>query len=195
MNGENLGTFAPTGKVVVYGLAGDNTIQLLALSTDNVPLAFALPAILLGGNGNDTLDATGSAAPTVLYGASGNDVLMGGAGRNFLIGGLGADTLIGGYGDSILIGGETGHGWNVSALDQVLAEWGRIDLDYASRIDHLTGTTPGGANGLVTLNAGTVYDDNVADTLTGGPGLDWYFQSAGDQLTNYDSSREVLTTI
>jgi hypothetical protein len=76
-----------------------------------------------------------------------------------------------------------------------MSEWGRTDLDYASRIAHLTGATPGGANGLVTLNSGTVYDDSAADTLTGGPGLDWFFQSAGDQLTNYDSATEVLTTI
>src|SRR5262249_16032797 len=34
LNGQNLGTFAPTGKVVVFGLAGNDTIQLLALGTD-----------------------------------------------------------------------------------------------------------------------------------------------------------------
>lgn len=195
MNGQTIGTFAPTGKVVVYGLAGDDTIQLLALPTENGRVAFGLSAILLGGTGNDTLDATGSAAATVLYGDSGNDVLLGGAGHNILIGGVGVDTLVGGTGDNILIGGETGHGPSVFALDRLMAEWGRTDLDYASRIDHLTGAVSGGYNGKAILNVGTVFDDSAADALTGGPALDWFFQSVDDQLTNYDGSREVLTSI
>src|SRR5262245_41693073 len=61
---------------------------------------------------------------------------------------------------------------------------------YASRIDHLTGAVSGGYNCLATLKVGTVFDDSAADALTSGPGLDWFFQSADDQLTNYDGSTD-----
>src|SRR5262249_32759197 len=148
-----------------------------------------------GGTGNDTLDASGSVGPTALYGDAGNDLLLGGSGNNILIGGGGVDTLGGGAGEDILVGGGTSWAWRPATLAPLLAEWGRTDADYATRVAHLMGTLQGGNNGTLTLNSGTVSDDSAADSLTGGAGLDWFFQSAGDQLVDFDSAAERLTTV
>src|SRR5205823_5933472 len=107
LNGQTVGTFAPTGKVIVFGQAGNDTIQLQALTTDSGSVPFSLPALLFGGAGNDTLDASGSSAANVLVGGDGDDVLVGGSGRDILIGGQGADALTGGGGDDLLMGGFT----------------------------------------------------------------------------------------
>jgi Ca2+-binding RTX toxin-like protein len=149
----------------------------------------------MGGTGNDVLDATGSVGPTVLFGDTGNDLLLGGSGNNILIGGVGVDTLVGGAGEDILIGGDTSWEWSPANLALLMAEWGRADADYATRVAHLMGTLPGGNNGTLTLTSGSVFDDSAADTLTGGAGLDWFFQSAGDQLRDFDLATERLTTV
>ena len=95
----------------------------------------------------------------------------------------------------MLIGGDTAWEWSPANLDLLMAEWGRTDVDYATRIAHLTGTTPGGNNGTLTLTSASVFDDGAADSLTGGAGLDWFFQSAGDQLLDFNSAAERLTTV
>ena len=46
LNGQDLGTFAPTGKVVVFGLAGNDTIQLLALTTDTGSVPSRRPYVI-----------------------------------------------------------------------------------------------------------------------------------------------------
>ena len=61
--------------------------------------------VFSGGDGNDFLNASGTATPIVADGGDGDDILIGGAGDDILIGGGGADLLIGGGGNDILIGG------------------------------------------------------------------------------------------
>jgi hypothetical protein len=54
----------------------------------------------------------------------------------------------------------------------------RTDKTYAQRIGDLK--HGGGLNGTTKLIWGTtVHDDDGADTLTGGPGLDWFFANLG----------------
>ena len=65
------------GRVVIFGLAGNDTIKM--------PANLNLPVEIFGGAGND-----------VLYGGSGNDALVGGSGNDQLHGGAGRDVLIGG---------------------------------------------------------------------------------------------------
>ena len=49
---------------------------------------------------------------------------------------------------------------------------------------------------VVTMNEGrAILDDGATDSLTGGAGLDWFFQSAGDQLPDFNSAAERLTTV
>jgi len=129
-----------------------------------------------------------------LVGGAGFDRLIGGQGRDILIGGSGASQLQAGSGGAILIGGTTSYDGNAAALSAFLAEWGRTDIDYLTRIAHLTGTSPGGLNGSCFLNSNTIQADGMINVLYGGPGLDWYFASMVDWLLNRTAG-EVVTQI
>jgi hypothetical protein len=113
-----------------------------------------------------------------------------------LVGGQGADVLHGDGGDDILIGGTTDYDSNLAALDAIMAEWGRTDADYNTRINHLNGTLSGGLNGTYYLTTSTVHDDAAIDTLFGEGALDWFFakQSGSNKDKIKDqSSGEVVT--
>src|SRR5205823_370990 len=82
-----------------------DTIQEKSNKINGKQVYIAVPAMLFGGNGGDTLDAGGSVANNVLVGGAGNDILRGGLGRDLLIGGAGTDTLYGNGGGALEIGG------------------------------------------------------------------------------------------
>jgi Ca2+-binding RTX toxin-like protein len=174
----DLGNFKPTGHLIVYGQAGDDTITLRTATVNGKTVSVSTPAFLFGDGGNDTLNAQGSTANNVLEGGAGNDTLQAGSGRDLLVGGTGADVLRGAGGDDILIGGTTDYDSNVAALNALMAEWGRTDTDYTTRVKHLNGTLGGGLKGGTLLKAGTggtVHDDAAIDTLVGQGGSDWFF--------------------
>jgi hypothetical protein len=127
-------------------------------------------------------------------GGAGTDRLIGGQGRDILIGGSGLSTLNAGSGGDILIGGTTSYDGNAAALAAILAEWSRTDIDYATRIAHLTGSSSGGLNGTFFLNASTVQADGMVNKLYGGAGLDWYFAGLADLLFNHVPG-EVITQV
>src|SRR5262245_22289395 len=195
-NGTSVGTFTPSGSlpfahVIVNGNAGADWIQLAG--------GLNVSALLFGGDGGDTLDATGSTAANVLVGGAGNDTLLGGSGNDILIGGKGSDTLHGNGGDDILIGSTTSYDANVAALCAVLSEWGRTDISYSTRISHLKGGS-GGLNGSYVLTSATVVDDGVTDTLYGDAGTDWFFALMSGPTQKKDrvqdrGSGEVLTSL
>ena len=143
-----------------------------------------------------SLCARGSSANNVLVGGAGNDTLYGSSGRDLLIGGLGADVLHGGGGDDILIGDTTDFDANVAALNAIMAEWGRTDATYQTRIAHLNGTTPGGLSAGYLLTAATIHDDLAIDQLYGDAGLNWFLyrlnSSAKDKVNDL-SPGEVAT--
>jgi hypothetical protein len=176
----------PFGLVVVKAGSGVNDVVKLTNG-------LSVQALIFGGNGGDTLDASGSTAANVLVGGSGNDTLTGGSFNDVLIGGLGADTINGSAGDDIVIGGTTKYDSDQTSLLAIMAEWSRTDETYATRVSHLQappkgkGAT-GGLNGSVFLNTSTVFDDNAVDVLTGGTGMDWFFAKLpGRRVTNADS--------
>jgi hypothetical protein len=157
VNGVNLGVFGGLTRAVVYGQAGDDTID----ATGSTDLALEL----YGGAGNDHLK--GGSKDDVLDGGTGNDELIGGLGRDILVGGSGSDQLNSQSGDDILIGGlflgedltEVRH----AALLTVAGEWSSGD-SFAARIAALS-----------SYLAPRVTDDGVTDYLTGAAGSDWYF--------------------
>jgi hypothetical protein len=175
IDNHSLGNFKPTGHVIVYGQAGDDTIKLEPATIMGKTVHVTAPAFLFGDDGNDTLNTQGSSANNVLEGGAGNDTLRGGSGRDLLVGGLGADALHGGGGADILIGGTTDHDSNVAALSAIMAEWGRPDADHNSRVKHLSGTLGGGLNRATLLIPSTVHDDAAIDMLFGESGNDWFF--------------------
>jgi hypothetical protein len=210
VNNSSFGPFTPTGHLFVYGQAGVDQISLVNKNT----VYITVPAFLYGGDGNDTLDASGSTASNVLSGDAGIDILQGGLGRDLLIGGTGADKLkaVNG-GESILIGGTTDYDLGntaltydrkLAALFAILAEWGRTDEAYAQRIANLQNSSVNTGSGTVLpngtyggtyfLNGATVHDDGVLDTLTGSQtSLDWFF--AGPQESPNRRNGDVVTPI
>jgi Ca2+-binding RTX toxin-like protein len=124
---SKLGPFSPTGRIIVYGLAGNDRITVAANVT--------IPAVLFGGAGNDTL--TGGGANDVLVGGDGNDVLNGGKAANILLGGAGIDNLKGGRPGNVLVPAATpydaGQFSDQIALASLLDEWSS-SASYASRI-------------------------------------------------------------
>jgi Ca2+-binding RTX toxin-like protein len=168
----------------------------------------------IGGAGNDLLVGDGAAnildggaGDDVVIGGDGDDTLFGGSGRDLLIGGLGADWINGMSGDDILIGGYTdfdtqidsrrgiSHRIDLPALDAIMKEWTRTDLDglgalqsYKTRVEHLS-SGRGGLNGSVVLKVNGQNDDvhrkdKMVDTLVGGDGFDWFFANKKDEVVD-----------
>jgi Ca2+-binding RTX toxin-like protein len=163
IDGVSQGVFNPTGRIVVFGQAGNDVIA--------IDPRVNVPAELYGGDGNDAL--TGGGGGSILVGGAGKDALVGGAGRDLLIGGDGADLLASDGGDDLLVAGPTAYDNDPAKLRSIMTEWKRTDRTYAQRVARLsTGANP--------LNPSTVFNDTFADVLTGGSGQDWFlFNSAG----------------
>src|SRR5262249_47163259 len=155
VNGTMQGTFAPTGRIIVYGQAGNDIIT--------VSHGVKRSAWLYGGGGNDYLE--GGGGNDVLLGGGGNDTLVGSCGRDLLIGGTGADQIWGNGGDDILIAGYTDRDRDPQALNQILTLWSSTTTSYQDRVRLLKG-------GL--LSSGVVHDDGAVDLLIGSSGRDWY---------------------
>jgi uncharacterized delta-60 repeat protein len=178
LNGTSLGTFNPTGRIIVYGHKGDDDIQVSNGVTQS--------AWLYGGEDDDRLSA--GAGDDVLLGGDGDDLLHAGAGRDLLIGGTGGDRLLAQGEDDILIAGYTDHDTSeeaLSALSRIMDEWTRTDRGFALRVVHLRGVLhevfTGGNNDGYFLNDQTVHDDAEEDMLTGGSETDWFlFNKDGD---------------
>jgi hypothetical protein len=86
INGVTLGHFDPTGRVVVQGFGGDDTIL--------ADPSFSITMLLDGGDGNDTLQ-----------GGRGVNTLVGGRGDNTFVGVGGINTIVGGTGNNLLVAG------------------------------------------------------------------------------------------
>src|SRR5262249_17543358 len=120
------------------------------------------------------------------------------SGRDLLIGGLGADVLHGGDGDDILIGGTTSYDDNLTALGAIMAEWGRTDLSYQNRINHLTGSVAGGLNGTFVLTRATGPHHAAVDQLFGDAGQDWFLYQATGAFKDFlgdKKQNEIATPI
>jgi Ca2+-binding RTX toxin-like protein len=184
INGVSQGVYHPTGRIIAFGQAGDDDIEVAG--------SIALPAWLYGGDGNDRLK--GGGGNNVLLGGNGDDTLTGGKGLNLLIGGDGADRLVGNGGDDILIGGRTDFDDNQAALYALMAEW-TSPRSYADRVANLRGSGSGprlnGNDFLQSTGSGaTVFDDGFADQLTGAAGSDWFFIGLGDTITDQHTGEQ-----
>jgi PKD repeat protein len=189
VNGVVAGTFDPNGRVIVRGGDGDDTIVADGRLT--------VPVLFFGEDGNDSL--AGGGAEAILVGGDGDDLLTSDKGKDLMIGGAGSDDLNGGKGDDILIGGATSFDaptdQNILSLILIQDEW-ISNQNYNHRTGHIAGTLAGGGNVPNFLNSTTVFDDGVADVLTGDKGQDWFFGSstgAADTIDNAGS--EILTDI
>ena len=196
-----VGGTATTNGTLTKGTAVDTLVlnhiqrvQLTLTGPDSHTIdgtKFAGRETFTGGTASDTLLA--GSGSDILVGGSGNDKLVAGAGKDVLIAGGGADDLVGGAGQDLMIGGSTVYDNNVAALNAIMAEWAST-AGYATRIKQLMGTQSGGLNGKTVLTSTTVLDNGKATTLTGGAGLDWFWTSALDNITN-PNGKETNTPI
>ncbi len=179
LNGTVVGTLSVDARMLAYGLAGNDTIQVAGSITAS--------AWLDGGVGNDRLK--GGAGPDVLLGRDGDDLLVGHSGRDLLIGGRGADRIVGNGDDDTLIAGYVDFGTadEKEAMDAVMAEW-LSARDYPQRVANLRDGSGSVErfNGEFFLQKGTtVFDDGARDLLTGSSGLDWLlFHDDEDKATD-----------
>jgi hypothetical protein len=195
-----MGTFTPTGHILVYGQGSKDTITLQPYVVGKTTYYLKVPALLYGeGSGGDHISAAGSAANNVLTGHGANEVLTGGQGRDMLIAGTGAATLNAGVGDDLLIGGSTSYDigsssgmtydQQLASLYAIMAEWGSTD-SYATRLSALGSY----------LNTSTVHDNSsghtaVADQLVGNANAnDWFFAGVNDAVKG-KSKNAVVTSI
>ncbi len=178
------GVFAPTGRLVVFGQAGNDVI----LVAGGIPV----PAWLYGGAGNDVLVV--STGNNVLLGGTGDDVLYGGSGRDLLIAGRGADVVFGNGGDDLAIGGTTAYDANDAALTAIMAEW-TSGHSFATRVANLSNTGGSLASRLngdfFLLGSGsgqTVFNDGASDYLSGGFGSDWLLAGPEDWIAGLSAA-------
>ena len=139
-NGSPLGSVgtvlaSQVSRIEVAAGAGDNTINLNALSSGNLPLS---PQISVdGGNGNDLIFGTQDLADT-LKGGDGNDNLPGGIGNYDIQGGDGNDIIDGGLGNDVLSGGDGND--NVLRGDGQAFLLGGAGKDYAKHLRYARGS-------------------------------------------------------
>lgn len=157
---------------------------------------------LIGGAGNDTLDATGSDIVHTLTGNAGNDTLIGAGVIDTLNGGAGDDTLRGAVGADILIGGlgsdtadYTGHAGPVT-VSLVTAANGNEDVmnqtaGAATDIENLRGSAN---NDSLTGNEfnNIIWGGAGDDTIVGGDGDDALYGEAGVDSVSGEGGDDVV---
>jgi Ca2+-binding RTX toxin-like protein len=122
---------------------------------------------LLGGQGNDSIDATASTGHNIVNGNLGSDTLHGGSGGDTLHGGQGDDLIVGGAGND-WISGDLGHdtltgGAGADVFHVASGNTLTVITDFnAGQGDHLLldagatwSATASGADTEITLNSGT----------------------------------------
>ncbi len=157
INGLSRGTFSFTGRIVIHGVAGTETI--------GVSPAVTAPAFIYGGSGNDVL--WGGGGPNVIVGGTGSTKLYGGAGRSVLIAGASAGVLTAGAGNAIMIAGITSYDANDAALLAILDEWNSTE-SYATRVADIegAGSDPLAQNGSYYLNGSTVHSNGQVNHIS-----------------------------
>ena len=174
INGLSVGSFTPSGRIVVFGQAGDDKITVASTITR--------AASLSGDEGNDTLT-----------GGAGNDTLSGGAGNDSLVGGAGNDTYLF-YADMALGSDTVNDSAGVDTLDfsatssqavtvnlglttaQVVNGNLTLTLTSATAIENVIGSALGD----------TLIGNSLANTFVGGAGDDSLTGGAGNDLYQFD---------
>ncbi len=129
----------------------------------------------------------------ILVGGSGADEINGQSGTDLLIGGVGADTLNGGDSNDLIIHGSTVYDARISELLAIQSIWTDGSLTAQEKIDALTF----GTNGvLLNYTVGSITNDETADTLTGGAGVeDLFITGYDDVVTDLEGGEEAYNPV
>ena len=199
-----------TGTGTLDGAGGSNTV--LSTNDANFTLtdsslsvsggaSFSLIditlALLTGGVGTNTLDASAFTGTTTLKGEDGPDTLRGGSGSDSLFGGAGVDTLSGGAGHDFLDGGTGGDQLSGNAGDDTYRfadNWGTdsvVECPARAWTPSTSATETTGVRfqrGAVTLSASDLAGNGInvpgddVESLIGGSGGDTFVFDNGVSL-------------
>jgi Ca2+-binding RTX toxin-like protein len=174
INAVSVGSFVPTGRIVVFGQAGHDAIS--------ISRAITLDAWLYGNDGNDTL--SGGGGNDILTGAAGNDVY-----RFDLDDTLGADTL-----------NETGGGIDTLDLTPTTNIGATVDLSLATvqtvaagRLTLVLGSATTFENIIGGAGNDTLTGNTLGNVLAGGAGDDMLSGGAGNDNYLFDADSPLGT--
>jgi uncharacterized delta-60 repeat protein len=186
--------------VRVTAFAGNDRIDLSALSIPSTVTGNDGDDVLIGSKANDYLD--GGNANDVLNGGEGNDVLLGGAGADNLEGGRGNDSLDGGVGSDRLSGGDgidtadyhTRTAGVFLSLDNTANDGENGGREADNLIANLEVILAGAGNDSIAGAAGaeTIFGGAGDDTIRGGDGNDYLSGGAGRDLLFGDGGNDQL---
>ncbi len=134
----------------------------------------------IGGQGNDTIEISGSDIPYILEGGVGDDIITvtGGTGGGVIRGGVGNDTLTGGDGNDIIYGEEGNDVISGSGgYDILFGDQGRV-FDFPTDPDPLVTSRITGSDG--------------DDEIYGGADDDIIIGAGGDDILNGDAGDDVI---
>ncbi|WP_050518464.1 Hint domain-containing protein [Pseudorhodobacter antarcticus] len=197
----------PMPDGIVYGTAGDDTIDAAYLGDNDGDRIDANDALLPGAGPNDDYVLAGAGNDSVVGGA-GNDTLNGDAGNDTLIGDFeidsdisvrsnpvagpgGNDSLVGGAGDDSIYGGSGDDSlYGGDGNDSLLGGHGNDLLEGGVGNDELEGlygddTIYGGDGDDHVFGrdgADLIYGGDGADTLVGSIGIDTIYGGAGNDI-------------
>ena len=125
--------------------ASGNADQILYIAldgNDNITIASNVTkkVTVLGGAGNDTINASVATVNVLLDGGDGDDILTGGSGDDVLIAGIGTNILVGGDGKNRFIGGGSTPGTTIESGtgdDQLTSNAANTMLDFGRRRNQL----------------------------------------------------------
>lgn len=185
LNGSSVGIFNPTGRIIIRGGRGDDTITVASDVT--------VGAELRGGKGNDII--TGGAGDDLIRGGNGDDSLLGGAGNDTIRGGAGNDIIDGQSGFWDRLFGDEGDDF-LHDGDGVFSSYGGadndiIDLSFDGNWTKNAGSTVRRIDGRVQGDGGS---DLIAVTALPGSQNKLYFglQGDGDVKTLQDGSDTIM---
>jgi Ca2+-binding RTX toxin-like protein len=167
VNGVTSPSFRPTGRILVFGYGGNDSIV--------VSPAVRNTAWLIGGADDDLLMAGGG--PSLLMGNDGNDTMLGGLARDLLIGGDGLDSLTSAFGSDILVGGMTRFDSQPAALNAVFELWSGNKGPSSNHGFSNGHASHGKSKRRNALTDADIVDDGDKDTITGRRGSDLIFAS------------------
>lgn len=172
-DGQNI-RVSVNDEMGIFGLSDVTEVRVVAHSgADSITVSLpSVPATVLGGNGNDTIQ--GGSGREWILGGGGNDTLIGGGSRDILSGGNGKDSLIGGAGDDVVRGGD--------GEDTLKGGVGNDILEGDNDADLIDGND---GNDKLRGHGGN-------DTLVGSAGEDSVFGGGGHDLLNGGAGDDVL---